>query len=125
MNLITALALVLSVASFSLALVKIVSMIWGKDIKKACSIKFAEIVKDNKENLAEVYDSGAVRRGECMETFKILKDKTQANDLNIASLQTEMKNLSQNVNEKIDELKADFKELSKFIRENFRAKQRK
>lgn len=76
----------------SLALIKIVGIIWGRTI-----------------------------RSDCMDKFKILADTTQKNMLNIASLQKDMELLT----EKIDELKIDVRELSKFIRENFRANQRR
>ncbi len=132
MNWPTAFALVGGIIAGMLGCIKVVSMIWGKEIKKACSIKFAEIGKVNREYIAEIEASGELRREECMEKFKAMKDATQTNNMNIATLQIEMKNigdkvdnLKHDVNKNIDELKGQFGLLDRFIRENFRASNRK
>jgi hypothetical protein len=95
-----------------LGVIKIVNMIWGGDIRQACIDRFAEIA-----------DTGELRREDCMERFKRMADQIQTNLMQTASLHIDMGKMQTEVaglNEKIDELKSDFKDLTKFIRDNLR-----
>ncbi len=58
-----------------------------------------------------------------MERFKKMADQIQDNLLQTANLHLDMKTMQAEVNginKKIDELKEDFKDLTKFIRDNIR-----
>ena len=113
----TAFAIVGGIIAAVLGIIKIVNMIWGGGIRQACIDRFAEIS-----------DTGELRREDCMERFKKMADQIQNNLLQTANLHIDMGKMQTQVNglvEKIDELKDDFKELTKYIRDNIRATQRR
>lgn len=113
----TAFAIVGGIVAAVLGIIKIVNMIWGGGIRQVCIDKFVEIS-----------DTGEVRREDCMERFQKMADQIKTNLQQTASLHVDMGSMQteiKGINEKIDELKADFKELTKFIRENMRVSQRR
>ena len=111
----TSFAVVGCAVALILGLLKIAQMIWGRDIRAACMDRFLAIERKAVDDVAEIDDTSALKRGECMEKFKKLADVAQTNMVNIASLKAEIESM----NEKIDELKIDFKKLSEIILKKF------